>query len=128
MSTNLGSRLVPALLVRDMAETLAFYRKLGFRRTGGEPREAESDAELTWAEVRRDGITLQLHDEAPHGTPPEPVFSGTLYLFPESVEELAEELRGEVGFAWGPEVMPYGMREFAVQDPNGYYLAFTEPA
>jgi len=24
--------------------------------------------------------------------------------------------------------MDYGMREFAIQDPNGYYLAFTEPA
>jgi hypothetical protein len=42
--------------------------------------------------------------------------------------DLAEELHGKVAFAWGPEVMDYGMREFAVQDPNGYYLAFTEPA
>jgi hypothetical protein len=25
-------------------------------------------------------------------------------------------------------VMDYGKREFGVQDPNGYYLAFTEPA
>jgi len=24
--------------------------------------------------------------------------------------------------------MEYGMREFGVQDPNGYFLAFTEPA
>lgn len=39
-----------------------------------------------------------------------------------------EELRGKIDFAWGPEVMEYGMREFGVQDPNGYYLAFTEPA
>jgi hypothetical protein len=31
-------------------------------------------------------------------------------------------------FAWGPEVMEYGMREFGVRDPNGYFLAFTEPA
>lgn len=41
---------------------------------------------------------------------------------------LASELRGIVDFAWGPEVMDYRMREFAVQDPNGYYLAFTELA
>lgn len=35
---------------------------------------------------------------------------------------------GTFPFALGPEVMDYGMREFAIQDPNGYYLAFTEPA
>ena len=62
------------------------------------------------------------------GTPGTPVFSGTLYVFPENVTALANEYRDKVEFAWGPEVMDYGMREFAVQDPNGYFLAFSEPA
>lgn len=123
-TVDIGSRLVPALLVRDMGETLAFYRKLGFRLTGSHPSEASP----TWAEVRRDGVTLQFAIEPPCGTPPTPVCSGTFYLFPESVLDVAEELRGKVDFAWGPEVMDYGMRELGVQDPNGYYLAFTEPA
>jgi len=107
-----------------MGETLAFYRELGFGLTGSHPSEASP----TWAEVRRDGVTLQFSTEPPCGTPPTPVCSGTFYLFPESVLDLAEELRGKVDFAWGPEVMDYGMRELGVQDPNGYYLAFTEPA
>ena len=51
-----------------------------------------------------------------------------VYFYPEDVVALADELRGKVQFAWGPEVMEYGMREFGIQDPNGYYLAFTEPA
>ena len=46
----------------------------------------------------------------------------------DSVVALAEEWSGKVEFAWGPEVMEYGMREFGIKDPNGYYLAFTEPA
>jgi hypothetical protein len=46
---------------------------------------------------------------------------------PTAVAALAEELRGRVEFAWGPEVMDYGMYEFGIQDPDGYYLAFTEP-
>ena len=55
--------------------------------------------------------------------------SGTFYLFPESVRAIAEELRrGQVEFAWGPEVLEYGMRELGIQDPNGYHLVFTEPA
>ena len=54
--------------------------------------------------------------------------SGTFYVRARDVTALAEELEEAVPFAWGPEIMEYGMREFAIQDPNGYYLAFTEPA
>jgi len=121
---NIGQQLVPALLVRDMRETLAFYRKLGFALTGCHPNESNA----TWAEVKRDSIVMQFHTEPSHGTPPEPICSGTFYIYPESVSALADELRGTVEFAWGPEVMDYGMREFAVQDPNGYFISFTEPA
>lgn len=121
--TRLGRCLVPSLLVRDMGETLAFYQKLGFRVTGYSPDRAQP----TWAEVRRDAVVLWFYVEPPHGTPATPVFSGTLYFFPESVEALAEEFRGQVPFAWGPEVMDYGSLEFGIQDPNGYYLAFSEP-
>jgi len=121
---GIGQRLVPALLVRDMSETLSFYRKLGFELTGCHPDPATA----SWAEVQRDGVVFRFHTEPPVGTPPEPICSGTFYIYPESVAALAEELRGKVEFAWGPEVMDYGMHEFGIRDPNGYYLAFTEPA
>jgi catechol 2,3-dioxygenase-like lactoylglutathione lyase family enzyme len=123
-TTRLGQRLVPALLVRDMGETLAFYQKLGFRLTACHPDETRP----TWAEIRRDSVVLQFHTAPPSGTPPTPVCSGTFYIFPENVAALAEEFRGKVELAWGPEVMDYGVREFGIQDPNGYYVAFTEPA
>ena len=121
---DIGRRLVPALLVRDMRETLTFYRKLGFTLTGCHPNPAAP----RWAEVTRDSVVLQFHTQPPHGTPSTPVCSGTFYIFPASVAALAEELRGSVEFAWGPEVMDYGMNEFAVHDPNGYFIAFTETA
>ena len=122
--TKLADRVVPSLLARDMTATLAFYRRLGFRTTG-QDRDAGPP---TWAEVRRDGVVLQFYSDPPHGTLPTPVFSGTLYLFPSSVDELAAEFRaGGLAFEWGPEVMDYGMKEFALKDPNGYLLAFTEP-
>ena len=28
---------------------------------------------------------------------------------------------------WGPEDMSYGMREFAIKDPDGYLLSFGQP-
>ena len=106
-----------------MAETLGFYQSLGFEVAGCHPDRLHA----TWAEVVRDGVALQFHTEPPGGTPPTPICSGTFYFYPEDVRALAEEFCGQVDFAWGPEVMEYGMREFGVQDPNGYYLAFTEP-
>jgi catechol 2,3-dioxygenase-like lactoylglutathione lyase family enzyme len=123
-SVDIGKQLVPALLVRNMDETLAYYQKIGFALTGCYPNRAAP----TWAEVKRDSVVFQFHTQPPTGTPREPICSGTFYIFPDSVSALAEELRGKVEFAWGPEVMDYGMREFAVQDPNGYFIAFTEPA
>ncbi len=107
-----------------MAETVAFYRELGFELTGCHPDAAAP----SWAELRRDSVTLQFHTEPSAGTPTSPVCSGTFYIFPASVEALAAEFRGKVDFAWGPEVMPYGMLEFGIRDPNGYFLAFSEPA
>ncbi len=120
----LGGKPVPSLLARDLEVTLAFYERLGFARTGVFP----DDGPPTWGEVTRDGISLQFYSDPPHGTPTEPICSGTLYVNANDVLALAEELRGYAPFAWGPEVMDYGMREFAVKDPNGYFLAFTEPA
>ena len=107
-----------------MAETLGFYEKLGFQLNACHPDRAAP----TWAEVKRDSVVLQFHTEPPCGTPPKPVFSGTFYIFPDSIAELVAELRGKIPFAWGPELMDYGMYEFGIQDPDGYYLAFTEPA
>lgn len=121
---TLGNRLVPSLLVRDLGATFAFYERLGFTRTGVFPE----DGVPIWGEVTRDSIALQFYTEPPQGTPREPVFSGTLYFYPSGVQALADELKDAAPFAWGPEVMEYGMREFAIQDPDGYYLAFTEPA
>lgn len=122
-STSLGERLVPALLVRDMAETLNFYEKLGFQVTGCHPQREQAN----WAELQRDGITLQFYTEPPHGTPFQPVCSGTFYLFPKCVDALAAEFCSKVTFAWGPELMDYGLFEFGIRDPNGYFFAFAEP-
>lgn len=116
-----GARLVPSLLVSDLASSLAFYQGLGFIVSG----RSEDDG---WAEVSRDGVRLWLHTGAPQGTPTAPVCSGTLYITPVDVEALADEWAGRVRFGWGPEVMPYGLREFGLQDPDGYWLAFAEPA
>jgi catechol 2,3-dioxygenase-like lactoylglutathione lyase family enzyme len=122
---NLGTRLVPSLLAREIVETVRFYTEiLGFRLTGRHPDKEHPE----WVELTRDGVALQFFAEPPKTIPDQPILSGTLYVYPDSVTALAEELDGKVAFEWGPEVMEYGMREFGIRDPNGYVLAFTEPA
>jgi catechol 2,3-dioxygenase-like lactoylglutathione lyase family enzyme len=125
MSTNLGHRVVPCLFVGDMRESLDFYiGVLGFTQTGYYPIESNPIR----TEVRRDDVAIVLFSEARHMDVSKPVFSGVLYLFPESVDKLAEELKGKVPFAWGPDDTEFGMRELAIRDPNGYTLVFAERA
>ena len=113
-------RVVPSLLSADLQRTAAFYRGLGFRVE--RPDGTEPARRLG---LQRDGIYLFFFDE-PIGPVREPVMSGTIYVFPESVDDLAREWRGKVAFAWGPELMPYGLYEFGIRDPDGYHLAFAE--
>ena len=74
--SKLQQRLVPALLVKDMDETLAIYRNLGFEVTGSDSEEKT----IGWAEVARDGVTLQFHSDPSCGTPSNPVCTGTFYF------------------------------------------------
>jgi hypothetical protein len=116
------ARVVPALLSTDIRRTSAFYADLGFT-TEMPDAIAESPARLGF---ERNGIYLFYFTEAPPGTRDTPALSGTIYIFPESVDALAEEWNGKVPFVWGPELMPYGLYEFGITDPDGYHLAFAE--
>src|SRR3954454_12656414 len=98
MPTSIGHRVLPCLLVSDMRRSLDFFlTKLGFTQTGYYP--IESDPIRT--EVRRDDVAIILLTEAAHGAAEQPALSGALYIFPETVDGLADELRGKVPFAWG---------------------------
>jgi catechol 2,3-dioxygenase-like lactoylglutathione lyase family enzyme len=123
MPTNLGQRVLPCLLVSDMRRSLHFYlTTLGFTQTGYYP--IESDPIRT--EVRRDDVAIILLADAARVAAEKPSFTGALYIFPESVDALANELRGKVPFAWGPEDTDFDLREFAISDPDGYTLVFAE--
>ena len=125
MAVNLGPRVLPCLLVADMRETLDFYlNRLGFTQTGYYPIESNP----VRTEVRRDGVALIFFSESMRGLGDTPAQSGLIYVFPESVDALVREFRGKVPFLWGPEETEFGVREFAIRDPNGYVLAFAEPA
>jgi catechol 2,3-dioxygenase-like lactoylglutathione lyase family enzyme len=123
MPTNIGHRVLPCLLVSDMRRSLDFYvNVLDFTQRGYYPIESNP----VRTEVRRDGVAIILLAEAFRGAAEVPSFTGALYIFPENIKRLGDELHGKVPFAWGPEDTEFGMREFAIRDPDGYTLVFAE--
>ena len=109
--------LTPMLQTSDMDRTIAWYGDvLGFRcvrRMGDE-----------WCRLEQDGVSLMFMKNDHVGTPQA---TATQYIYVDDVNALWETLKDRVAAEWGPEVMPYGMREFAIKDPDGYYLSFGEP-
>ncbi len=123
MPANFGHRVLPCLLVSDMRRSLAFYLDtLRFVQTGYYPIESEP----VRTEVRRDDVAIILYTETVRGHDQSPMFTGALYLFPDAIDKVADELRGKVPFAWGPEDTEFGIREFAIRDPDGHTLVFAE--
>jgi len=114
-------RVVPSLLSTDLERTAEFYTGLGFA-----PLWLDGGGRLSrFLVVSRDGIYITFFNE-PLGSMQQPSLSGMIYTFPNSVDALAEEWRGKVEFLWGPDLMPYGIYEFAIADPDGYCVAFAE--
>ena len=109
--------LTPMLQTSDMDRTISWYGDLlGFHCV----RRVEDG----WCHLRQGGVSLMFmkndHVGTPHAT-------ATQYIYVDDVDELWEALKDRVTAEWGPETMPYGMREFAIRDPDGYLLSFGEP-
>jgi catechol 2,3-dioxygenase-like lactoylglutathione lyase family enzyme len=115
-------RVTPRLPVADLGRSLAFWRDvLGFDVDVLWP-----EREPTFAILERDQASIGLFSLGPHhgrGT----IGYAEIYLEAEDVRELHDTLRGQLPIEWGPEVYSYGRREFAVRDPDGYLVIFTEP-
>ncbi len=56
----------------------------------------------------------------------EPQLSGTIYMTVGDVDAYFAAVREHVTVAWALQDMPYGSREFAIVDCNGYLIAFQQ--
>ena len=114
--------VTPRLPVTDLGRTIAFYtRLLGFQVSVRWPERTP-----TFAILDRDAVSLGFFTPDAHRGQ---VTIGTvdLYLGADDVLGLHTAIKDQVPVEWGPEVYFYGRREFAVRDPDGYLLIFTEP-
>lgn len=113
--------MTPSLGVRDVEETVRFYTEvLGLEATSTWSPEGTPE----WAFLTDGRCELMVY-RLPDGQ--QPGLTGNLYFHPEDVDALWARVKDLAPVAWEPTDRPYGMREFALLDPNGYRLAFGQP-
>ena len=114
-------QLHPGLAVTDLAASIEFYtRKLGFQvgfTWGGEPP--------TFAGLNLDKVQIFLSK----GTPTPSSDTSAAYFRVGDADELYEFHRANgVEIAQTIDDRPYGMRDYAVRDPDRYHLVFGQHA
>ena len=121
----------PVLMSRDVAASLRFFARLGFRECFRDRRDGPR-----YAGVERDGVELHLqwHDAAQFERPGD---RPTYRFLVADVDALYAELGAagalEVGDSgsspWRePAATPWGTREFHLRDPDGNGLQFYQLA
>ena len=117
--------IFPILETRDVARTLDLYCNwLGFQRVGNPDEEASG-----MYAVHSGSVYLAfIHS----GTVTPGVLPGRGVRFYLEVDDVEERhgLAQQAGFRMVEPLQdkPYGMREFTIQDPNGYLLTFAQGA
>jgi catechol 2,3-dioxygenase-like lactoylglutathione lyase family enzyme len=124
-------KLTPNLLVADVSRSLAFYTgTLGFA-----PGMHVPDAPpFVFASVTSGPIEIFLND-ATTAVKEYPAFAGrplgatgTMFIEVEGIETFYAGLEGTVTVTMPLVTQWYGMKEFAIADPDGYVITFAERA
>ena len=107
------NRLIPMLPVKSMPAAVGFYERLGFR-------VEERNDEWGWAMLAFDECRLMVDQSInTHAAAPRP---SVLYLYPESIVEYHEQVRGRGMAVPELDVTFYGMTEFRLEDSDGNRL------
>jgi catechol 2,3-dioxygenase-like lactoylglutathione lyase family enzyme len=121
--------VTPNLIVRDIARSTTFYRDvLGFTIKDTVPPEAP----FVFVWLERGGVTVFLNDPAAVAKDipayAAPAFGGTatLFVIVDGVDALHAQIAPRVPVVMPLHTQPYGMREFAVHDPDGHLITFAE--
>lgn len=115
--------LRPMLETENLRETIKFYTDmLGFICEGTYP-DTEN---LCWASLRKDDVSIMFTSRNEHSAIEKTTMTGSLYFNTEDVNQIWEELKDKAIIEYPVENFEYGMREFAIRDPNGYLLQFGQ--
>ena len=108
-------QLVVELFVRDMEQSIAFYRKLGFELVRGD----DTFAEMVWEENL---FFLDATRTPPEVTRP----AANVRVMVPDVDAYWEKAMGlKASIIWPIGDRDYGLRDFAMMDPNGFGIRFA---
>lgn len=115
--------LTPMLETADLRQTIEFYKEaLGFKCEGMFP-DTENPG---WACLQKDDVVIMFTSRNAHSSIEKPMMTGSLYLYPDDVDEAWTQLKDKATVEYPIEDFIYGMREFAIRDCNGYLLQFGQ--
>jgi uncharacterized glyoxalase superfamily protein PhnB len=104
----------------DLDTTIGFYTDtLGFTCR-------EKNEDWGWASLGRDDVWIMLARPNEHAAYDKIGFTGSFYFTTDDVETLWADLKSKAKVCYDIETFPWGMREFAVYDNNGYLLQFGQ--
>ena len=125
------NKVTPNLVCADMEKSLRFYRDaLGFSVSQTVPDKAP----FIFAWMKRDDADIFLNQHMPPQPGQPDLYAGrqvggtmSMYMALEGIDELFKKAEG----SGTKVVIPmhtefYGMKEFAVHDPDGYLVIFAE--
>jgi uncharacterized glyoxalase superfamily protein PhnB len=117
----------PLLAVRDMKKTIEFYtNSLGFKAGMAFPDATNPE----YIDLSKDGMVLMFIPAKNHDINQEEKFGIDVYLYMQidgDIDEYYEELKGRgVKIAVDIKDEPYGVRDFTVEDIDGYKLTFNQ--
>ena len=121
--------ITPNLLVRDVAKSTAFYRDvLGF--TMGETVPDKEPFVFVW--MKRDEVSVFLNDinaaahDYPEASKLPPGGTATLFFIIAGVDAYHAVVAPKANVVLPLKTQFYGMREFAITDPDGHIITFAE--
>jgi len=120
--------LSPNIFTHNMAETIAFYKLIGFETTMSIP---ETGNEFVWVMMVNGGVTMMfqtfesLGDDLP-SISRQNGGSLLLYINLKKIREFFESVKEKVTILKPLETTFYGATEFSIVDNNNYVLTFAE--
>lgn len=121
--------VTPNLIVRDVAKSTAFYRDI----LGFEIKEAVPDKKpFVFVWLARDGVSVFLNDskaiEHEYAGADQLTRGGTAAMFfvISGVDAYHAIVAPKVNIVMPLKTQFYGMREFAITDPDGHIITFAE--
>ncbi len=123
-----AKKLTANLIVSSVERSLAFYESLGFSRAFTVPEQAP----FVFGAVASGPVEIFLNDRSTV-TKESPQMAGlafgggnTMFIEVEGVDALHERVASQVKVVMPLVTQWYGMREFAITDPDGYVITLAE--